>query len=394
VNPTNPLYAVFVTILAFLAVGFVRRNELGIREKGRYESIDGLRGFLAFFVFLFHSCISYNYLTKGSWSLEYTNFYTLLGPSSVQLFFMITSFLFFSKLLDSNKGEIDWFRFYLSRFLRLYPLYLFSIILVFIIVAYLSNGLMRESYWELFKHVMSWILFGLFGMANINEIGATNQVNAGVIWTLAFEWMFYLSMPMLALLVRKQTSIFWLFFSMIGLVSIAYFQPLMMGVAFIGGIIAAYAAKINKLRKNANSGLSTALIFACLACLLFVDLGNLYYIRLIFLVIIFVLIASGNNICGALSHQVSKALGDLSYSIYLLHGIVLYFTFQIMLPHMKLISTNQYWGIIGLIVPILIFICHWTYKLIEYPAMQSTGKVMDFFKSVSGKATTNLHAAK
>ena len=45
---------------------------------------------------------------------------------------------------------------------------------------YLSKGHLQESYWELFKHVTSWILFGLFGMAGINEEARTHIINAGV----------------------------------------------------------------------------------------------------------------------------------------------------------------------------------------------------------------------
>lgn len=72
-------------------------------EKGRNDSIDGLRGYLAFFVFLHHSLVWYFYIKTGSWNVLDSHFYNHLGQTSVVFFFMITGFLFYAKLLNKDK---------------------------------------------------------------------------------------------------------------------------------------------------------------------------------------------------------------------------------------------------------------------------------------------------
>ena len=84
-------------------------------------------GVMALAVFVSHSSIWYFYLRTGTWDVPPSNVYTQLGQGSVTLFFMITGFLFWSKLLDGRQQPIDWSRLYLSRALRLGPLYLVAV---------------------------------------------------------------------------------------------------------------------------------------------------------------------------------------------------------------------------------------------------------------------------
>ncbi|RYZ83642.1 MAG: acyltransferase, partial [Proteobacteria bacterium] len=85
----------------------------------RFVSIDGLRGYLAFAVYLHHSCIWYFYLQTGRWEVPPSSLYTMLGQGAVALFFMVTSFLFATKILYSKANRIDWFGFYILRAARL-----------------------------------------------------------------------------------------------------------------------------------------------------------------------------------------------------------------------------------------------------------------------------------
>lgn len=75
---------------------------------GRFVAIDGLRGFLAFFVFLHHGSIWYGQLHEQRWVAPASPLYRHLGDSSVALFFMITAFLFTTKVIDSDRRPIDW----------------------------------------------------------------------------------------------------------------------------------------------------------------------------------------------------------------------------------------------------------------------------------------------
>lgn len=65
----------------------------------RFTTLVGLRGFLAFSVFLFHLIVTQEYIESGEWEPTRSRFYALLRPVGVSLFFMITGFLFWGKLL-------------------------------------------------------------------------------------------------------------------------------------------------------------------------------------------------------------------------------------------------------------------------------------------------------
>src|SRR3979490_3443378 len=73
----------------------------------RTETLDGLRGFLALSVFIHHFVITHRYLQSGIWDYPPSAFYTLLGQVGFGVFFMITGFLFWGKLLDA-RGRPDW----------------------------------------------------------------------------------------------------------------------------------------------------------------------------------------------------------------------------------------------------------------------------------------------
>jgi tRNA A-37 threonylcarbamoyl transferase component Bud32 len=77
--------------------------------------IDGLRGYLAFGVFVHHSIITWIFLRTGVIDFPPSNFYSMLGQGSVALFFMITGFLFWSRLLAQGRNH-DWLAFGVSRF--------------------------------------------------------------------------------------------------------------------------------------------------------------------------------------------------------------------------------------------------------------------------------------
>src|ERR1035437_3929118 len=133
-NPLNPFFAVIIYLTAFLTAYIIKINYKITPLKGRYETIDGMRGFLALGVFIHHAAIWHQYLQTGWWDNPKSNLYAHFGQTSVQLFFMITSFLFISKLLNTNKKAFNWNNFFLSRIFRLVPLYFFSIALIFISV--------------------------------------------------------------------------------------------------------------------------------------------------------------------------------------------------------------------------------------------------------------------
>ena len=125
----------------------------------RYTEIDGIRGYLALFVFLHHSYIWHVYLNTNKWEEPQSNLFNHFGQTSVSLFFIITAFLFTTKLLESKKDDFEWIKYIKSRFFRMFPMYFISIIAIFIIVLIESNFEIKENVITIFKSSLSWLFF-------------------------------------------------------------------------------------------------------------------------------------------------------------------------------------------------------------------------------------------
>lgn len=374
-NPVSPVPAIVSLLVAIATTALIVKKWGAPPEQGRFASIDGLRGYLAFFVFLHHSCVWYFFLRTGHWSVPPSRLYSHFGHSSVAFFFMITGFLFFSKLLDGKTRKIDWGKLFISRFLRLAPLYVFAMFLLFLIVAVLSNGILNEPVHKLLRGMVRWLCFTITSEPDLNGIKDTTNIMAGVTWSLPYEWFFYFSLPLLALVVGVRPPIPYLLLGMASIVGLTMFHPKLNNLfAFLGGFVAAILVRSNSFRHVAVHRFSSLAALGCIGTAIFVFPLEKEALPLFLLSVAFVLIASGNSLFGILTRPVSRTLGEISYSLYLLHGIVLFvfYHFVIGLPKSKALSPVMHWiQIVGL-TPVLLCICFTTFWFIERPAMRST----------------------
>lgn len=375
--PAIAALAVAVTTAFILAKAF---GEPTIQ--GRFATIDGLRGFLAFFVFLHHSCIWYFYLRSEKWEVPPSNLYTHFGQSSVALFFMITGFLFFSKLIEGKSRGIDWERLYVSRFLRLAPLYFFVVFILFLVVSILSNGSLNQPISKLMLGMLRWLGFTAFGGPNLNGVERTFVIVAGVTWSLPFEWFFYFSLPLLALTLGVKPHAAYI---CLGLICVAFAarNPSFHYLSFAGGIAAALLVRLDFIRRLAVSKISSIIAVFCLVLTVVAYPSGYGVVPLSLLTVFFILIASGNSLFGFLLSPVSRKLGEFAYGIYLIHGLILFITFNFVLglPLSRSLSTWQHWAIVVGVTPLLIFMSFLTYTFIEHPAMQKTNAVTAWFRS-------------
>jgi peptidoglycan/LPS O-acetylase OafA/YrhL len=113
-SATSPLGAAAVIGLALLTVSLLQRGAAPPVPR-RFATLDGLRGYAAFLVFLHHASAWPFYNRTGIWTLPATPLYIQFGQGSVANFFMITATLFWTKLLDARTRPINWRRLYLSR---------------------------------------------------------------------------------------------------------------------------------------------------------------------------------------------------------------------------------------------------------------------------------------
>ena len=378
-NPLNPLFAITVFLIAFITGYIIKLISKPKTDVGRHQTIDGMRGFLALSVFIHHSSIWYQFIqTGGAWDAPKSNLYTQLGKTSVTLFFMITSFLFVSKLLNTNDKEFNWRYFFRSRIVRIAPMYYFSVLLVFLIVMAVSHWKLNVGSKEFINSIFSWFIFIINGNYKINNCDVTGIINAGVVWSLSYEWLFYFSLPLIGLLVLKiKPSKFYIIISVVFILLFLSVHEVNANIvySFGGGAIAPVLIKYTSLKNKADHVLSSIIVLVCLLSIGAFDNVDDTACK-IFIIIVFTYIALGNSLFGLLKNSTLKLLGEISYSTYLLHGIILFSVLYlgIGIEKAKQFSPMEYCIIIFIIAPIVVIISFGGYKLIEKPFMDRYNK--------------------
>jgi len=149
-----------------------------VDKSKRIEFLDVLRGFAAFIVLCQHSveCVSV-FFTQ--WTAKYMNF----GEVGVVIFFIISGFIIPVSLEKYNSLS----RFWMGRILRLWPAYIASLVLVIVL-----NGfkVLRVNQLPEFYH-SHHVLFMLGNMSMFAEyLRIPNAI--GAYWTLSLELIFYI----------------------------------------------------------------------------------------------------------------------------------------------------------------------------------------------------------
>ncbi|MEP7171057.1 MAG: acyltransferase, partial [Bacteroidota bacterium] len=226
-----------------------------------------MRGFLALGVFIHHSSVWYQYIHTGNWDPPRSNLYNQLGQTSVSLFFMITSFLFITKLMNSSAKGFNWRDFFLSRLFRLAPMYFFSISILIVLVMFLSKWKLNVEIPQFIKSIVDWGLFTINNTPGINNSSFTTVINAKVVWSLPYEWLFYFSLPVISLAILKvKPQYAYIIFSIafITLFLIMHEVKIEHLYSFIGGAIPPVLLKYTSLNKKAVNSYSNILILVCL----------------------------------------------------------------------------------------------------------------------------------
>lgn len=366
---------IVITMLATVytagALAKYRRFDFLKDRKGRHETLDGLRGYLALAVLIHHFIITWYWKDTGRWADPPEAYFLNLGRVGVSIFFIITGFLFTEKLLKPNRS-VDWLKLYESRVFRLFPIYLFSLLLISVIIFVTQGFKLNVSILELAKQYGGWLVFH---GSNINEFPSTGRLNAYVAWTLKYELFFYLSLPVIFFLMFKTKKVgvpIVLALCVIGflvptkLYSISSEHLVFFGV---GGTVAYALPKMFKLQsviRTWQMSLLSSLLF--LSALIYPSALDVIHVLLISA--FFSLIVVGNDMFGLLRLKSSIFLGEISYGIYLMHGIVLYvfFTFSIN-DITSLVEFTGYRLFMPIVAALTVIISTFTYLLIEKPAL-------------------------
>ena len=321
------------------------------RHGHRFEAIDGLRGFLAVGVLCAHVMTTRGFYETGAWSTT-SRIHVAMGESAVTLFFMVTAFLFWRHVIRGG-GGFDTRTFYAARIRRLVPMYAVSVAASLFVVAALSGFQVRVDSFTLLHQLREWVSFGFIPTGELNGVKDAHIVNA-VYWTLAFEWSFYLALPLLALFARG-----WSF-------------ALLIAAAIFAGILAAEASERGWLGAHLSSNWMAPVPIAAIGVALTFETAY-HPVSVALLFVAFLFFAAGNTLGGLLTTRAAKLLGAVSYSFYLTHCIILFVAFRLVEGSIGVasLSAGRHWMVAALAATAATALSAITYRRIEYPFIAS-----------------------
>ncbi|NNM54491.1 MAG: acyltransferase [Spirochaetales bacterium] len=375
-----------VAFILFVGFSWVPARWIGLpAPTGRNVNLDGLRGLAALGVFFHHFALTYRYHQTGRWELTPSHLFNISGQGSVIIFFMITGYLFWGKI-SRAEGRPDWRSLYLSRLFRLAPLYWVVVVYV-VAVALLSTAGAPINWGELSNQVLSWVLFQ---QQDIHGFHNTWMSIAGVNWTLIYEWTFYFLLPLLAALYMVARRSRWV----TGLLLVAGLFVTIQGFNLftltssgsflyfiLGGLTYSWGQnpRLKGLVKAASHPAAVAVPVIALTLLLvfYHEAYGLPQALLMFLV--FAPIAWGCSLGGLLKIRPIRLLGEISYSVYLLQGVVLYLAFTVLWPTFFVRPRSVEVVFASLLASgmVLILLSTLTFRFIEAPFIRWGKKVAE-----------------
>ncbi|EUB98709.1 acyltransferase 3 [Rhizobium sp. CF080] len=337
---TSPLVAFLIFCFFYacmmfasgLAVKSALISPVVTASSNRYGALDGLRGLLAYGVMFHHSMAAYSYFSSGVWYGLDNAVVFQLGKTTVALFFMITGFLFTEKCIT---GKVNWRSLYISRLFRLAPLYILVMLVMFTVIFALSGFQVLVPISKLGSQLGKWLLFGAVGRPNINGFEKSWTLIAGVNWSLRFEWQFYLfGLPVLFLMSRFMNRKALLTGVLTGLGTLALYGwirgdlglELLCTAHFLCGIAASLIYNNSVGKRLITSRAFHAAALFCLPVLATSPQGTVVP-DLLATFAIFLSVLGGGSLWGLLKTRAAIWLGDISYGVYLIHGLALWLSY-------------------------------------------------------------------
>lgn len=161
-------------------------------------SLDGLRGFAILSLALGHFMIAQNWkgeplfnIISGGWIF-------------VDCFFALSGFLVTSILLDSRQRKDYFKRFYTRRQLRIMPLYLFAVLIVFLVSFFIEGRQIKIFSYD----SLIWYLFYLPNIAiafKTTWLDHSSWLGINHFWAVGVEEQFYMFWPLVVYYMPKKT---------------------------------------------------------------------------------------------------------------------------------------------------------------------------------------------
>lgn len=269
-------------------------------------------------------------------SIEFIN-----SGVAVYSFFIISGFYITLALDNKYVGNGSTYIFYINRYLRLWPTYAISLLIIFFhyvnhraVAALFEPILSLPKQWTIFVLFSNISFFGidLFSHIDIGSTGATfseygvnpkqtgfNLILNGPVWSIWAEMLFYLIAPFIVRSLKK--SIIFMMIGVIYVVSLRFLPPELANAyrydiyypyffPFFGVGAVAYWMTRENFKLSTRGYLYTSIISICFLSMP-LYLGSTYY--LIFALAIPKLFELTKDL------KIDKFIGELAYPIYILH---------------------------------------------------------------------------
>jgi peptidoglycan/LPS O-acetylase OafA/YrhL len=275
-------------------------------------------------------------------------------------------------------GKLNAWKLWRGRLYRIAPLYLFSLLLVLLVAAILTGG-----HWlapENWKPLLRLLALGALSWHNVGPVNL-GEYNAGVIWTLWYEWAFYLILPFIAWLApgRKIFGVALIAYALT-IISLWFNLNLQPGLFFILGMLCPALLEDQRLRSQLVRPVMAGVALLLTISLCWLSHGSLFAktpsISLAgALFPLFLVPAAGNSFFGFLTHPAIRCLGAMSFSLYLLHGIMFRLVFRILkTTGWADLPLPDCWLIVIVAAMATILLCAATYRWIEFPFLSTSHK--------------------
>jgi len=283
-------------------VALLRRSKIKGNPDGKHlDSITVLRGVASLMVFLFHLiCLSNNYVSN-----EAIRGIFQYGKYGVELFFVVSGFVITFSMCQANYTLSNFFLFIKKRLIRLEPPYLVVLLLIIVWMYIRTQSQFAQGTKELpsISQVL-WHLGYLIPFSDYDWLSI-------VFWTLAIEFQFYLIFSLCFTIMKAHlwgriaiAVVFSVASMMIGESHFFHWWP----VFFLGIILA-----FRKKDIMSNNELIVAYLLATVFIFLRFEMPIFIFAELGFFFILF---------SPTVKNGVLLFLGNISYSLYLLHTLV------------------------------------------------------------------------
>lgn len=364
------------------------------QSKNHLFALDGFRAALAMWVFLGHLADTCGYSNK----------LLALHPLAVDLFMILSGFLMVhtwkQEIRNTNFFSKSTINFYIMRFFRIAPLYYLLLLACYLfgpVLAHMHDVILKEmpppwaqsisnyephTNWGFEGFRWIWMhltfLFGLTpGMENSTPLPD---------WSLSLEMQFYFVFPLLLVITRKIPLII----TAIIVAAIAAVSPKLFGNyldagiwshfgqpsflpyrlnAFFAGMLVALWLKSNAGSKQKN--ITKQLLIGCAAIISVLPLSKpVILLYLLFTAICYKKIPYLSKL---LSLKVMRHLGNISYSVYLCHILIVYPVVYLLIERtvfITLLPIERFIFAVSATLPLVIIFSYFLYRYVEIPSIK------------------------